>query len=239
MENANIFNAWKDAIESLDIINEIDCLRCITVNISNVCNSNKCPFCPHHYGWKSSDPKFMSIDTMKAVVDRLNEFKYSGYVVILGKGEPTLNQNLHFLLEHLDRKDKTILISNGELGNSDFWDKLSDMCSLKISIHDDSLNDKIRSKISKNVIFRNHSIKTPELTITNRGGILHQPEVIRRNCCNYPFYHVAIETSGAYLPCNQNWVREICTKYSVFNMSISDYFIHELEKLRHDLVCDR
>ena len=36
----------------------------------------------------------MDMDIFKTIVNRINEINYSGYVVLFGKGEPFLNDNL-------------------------------------------------------------------------------------------------------------------------------------------------
>ena len=59
-----------------------------------MCNYNLCPFCPHSNGWEPTSNDLMDMDIFKTIVNRINEIKYSGYVVLFGKGEPFLNDNL-------------------------------------------------------------------------------------------------------------------------------------------------
>ena len=69
MENQIQFETWKNQVEDITPQEQIDCLRIIELNISNICNL-KCPFCPQSKDWNPSRD-FMSLDTVIEISKQL------------------------------------------------------------------------------------------------------------------------------------------------------------------------
>ena len=241
-ENKQIFDAWKYTIEDVEPIHQLDCLRAITIDIANICNMH-CPFCPIGNGWKSKYPNFISLQTIQLLKKQLDEIKYKNNIVLAGKGEPTLHPKFIEILRLLSNY-KLILITNGSIKDNEYWKIVSSYCNcIKVSCHEwEKLNDyKFRFSNIKNVIFRNHDVKTPELTITNRGGVLqHFSNIALDTCCNYPFYHLTIQTDGTYEYCNQNWNEDaVHTMKQLADVNIADYFCNYMDEIRKNLAENR
>ena len=234
MESKDTLNLWKKCIEDCEPKTKLDCLRCISIVISNVCNYKLCPFCPHSNNWKPTSRDFMDIDTFKVISKRINEINYSGYVVLFGKGEPFLNKNLLQMLQMLTTT-KNIVITNGQLGSREYLEQISKYATIKVSVHDNENLKQYEKRFNGlNVIFRNHDIKNPQISINSRCGMAYDSEC-NKSPCSYPFYQFHIETDGTYSPCGHNW-NIIKERYNVKNTSIEEYFTNFLEKYRLKLV---
>ena len=133
MENQKLFNTWKAQVEEIDPTCQLDCLRIIEVNLSNVCNF-KCPFCPQSKDWPIKDPKFMSLDTAKEIAKQLKSFNFQGYICTAGFGEPALNPQFMEILEAF-KGFNIVIVSNGALRSSKDWEHLSSFAQIKISVH--------------------------------------------------------------------------------------------------------
>lgn len=234
MENQKLFNTWKAQVEEIDPTCQLDCLRIIEVNLSNVCNF-KCPFCPQSKDWPIKDPKFMSLDTAKEISKQLKSFDFQGYICTAGFGEPALNPQFMEILEAF-KGFNIVIVSNGALRSSKDWEHLSSFAQIKISVH---YWDKLRWYQEKfehtNAWFRNHDIINPEMNIYNRAGALGDVEPIY-NVCNYPFYKIFIDTDGTYLRCEADWSRNSARDLTIFNTSISKYFTETLEEDRAKMI---
>jgi len=133
MENKIIFDKWKADIESIDISNKIDCLRIVELNVSNVCNL-KCPFCPHSQNFNATR-QFMDMNTVNVVANQLKTIGYDGYICVAGHGEPTLHPEILEILEILF-PIKTVLVTNGTMFDNAVWKRISELCQIKVSVHD-------------------------------------------------------------------------------------------------------
>ena len=164
------------------------------------------------------------------IVNRRNEINYSGYVVLFGKGEPFLNDNLLKMLYMLPNT-KNIVITKGQLGSREYLEQISKYATIKVSVHDiENINEYKKRFNGLDVIFRNHDIKNPQISINSRCGTAYDSECNSFQC-SYPFYQFHIETDGTYSPCGHNW-NELNEKYNVKDISIERYFIDILEKYR-------
>lgn len=170
------------------------------------------------------------MDIFKTIVNRINEINYSGYVVLCGKGEPFLNDNLLKMLQMLPNT-KNIVITNGQLGSREYLEQISKYATIKVSVHDIENIDEYKKRFNGlDVIFRNHDIKNPQISINSRCGTVYDSECNSFQC-SYPFYQFHIETDGTYSPCGHNW-NILNEKYNVKDISIERYFIDILEKYR-------
>lgn len=235
MESVTIFDNWKKQIEVVNPTCELDCLRSIEINISNVCNL-KCPFCPHSLSSFKQEKSMMSVETAELLASQLHDINYNGYICIAGFGEPTLNSSAIDIITTL--KDfKLVLVSNGiPLSKSDF-EKISTMCKLKISVHHWDMMPMFKEKFENtNAIFRNHDMQNPEMNMYNRNGIFKKLNNYN-GICYYPYYEIMIDYDGCYLQCNADWERKSKTKASLYNTHIKDWFIGN--PLKTDMVKGR
>lgn len=161
--------------------------------------------------------------------------------MVCGKGEPMLNPDIERIIEILSNGNSVSMITNGMDKDKDRWRRICGMCScVLVSCHkiDDMCEYNDRFLGMENVIIRNHDGKNPNMRITNRGGFFDFGKT-ETGVCSYPFYHLDIEPDGTYRPCGQNWVSDYTTKPgftpNLFNTSIQDYFLNEMEPIRKSL----
>ena len=229
MENQIQFETWKNQVEDITPQEQIDCLRIIELNISNICNL-KCPFCPQSKDWNPSRD-FMSLDTVIEISKQLKDFNYQGYICIAGFGEPSMNKNLLNILKVL--KDfHLVLVTNGSL-NKEELEEISSLAQIKVSVHNIKQIDFFKEKFKNtNAWFRNHDIVNPEMNIYNRGGYLWKPKERIIRPCNFPFYKLFIDVDGYYLRCEADWSHRSKKINNIFNTPIKKFFVEELEEDR-------
>lgn len=228
MESAKIFNKWKELIEDFEITNELDCLRSIEINISNICNL-KCPFCPHSLTSFQQEKTMMSLDTAKLLAEQLKSFNYKGFICLAGFGEPTLNPQVKEIIKAL--KDfKVVLVTNGIPLSKEDFEELDKYCQLKISVHHWDCLPLFKEKFKNTkAIFRNHDMINPEMNKYNRNGIFEKLNNYK-GLCYYTYYEVMIDYDGCYLQCNADWNRKSKTKASLYNTHIKDWFVNNQMK---------
>ena len=94
---------------------------------------------------------------------------------------------------------------------------------------------------------RNHNPydKDNTLIFNNRNGALYDYNEIynTKNCnpnfdklCYYPFYEIMIDSDGKYRFCAHDWNRKIDFLKDVFNCSIEDFFINDMDIIRRNIV---
>ena len=94
---------------------------------------------------------------------------------------------------------------------------------------------------------RNHNPydKDNTLIFNNRNGALYDYNEIcnTKNCnpnfdklCYYPFYEIMIDSDGKYRFCAHDWNRKIDFLKDVFNCSIEDFFINDMDMIRRNIV---
>lgn len=230
-ENMEQFNTWKEQVEDIEIKEDIDCLRIIELNLSNICNL-RCPFCPQSKGWKNNNTDFMSIETAQLISDQLKSFNFQGYICTAGFGEPSLNPKWKEILR-LFSNFKMVVVSNGQAPQED-WEELTKIAQIKISVHDWNNIDKYKDKFKNtNAWFRNHDIVNPKMNIYNRGGLLWKPTERTTRICNLPFYKIFIDSDGSYLSCEADWNRKSASEgYNIRNIPIRTYFTDTLKARR-------
>lgn len=235
MENQEQFNEWKFLVEDIEPKNQLDCLRIIELNLSNVCNF-RCPFCPHSKGWTVKEPQYMSVETAALVARQLHDINYKGYICTAGFGEPAMNAFWEEIL-NLFRDFKIVVVSNGSIRKEESWERISKFAQLKISVHYWDQIDWYRERFKNtNAIFRNHDVINPQMNIYNRGGMLWEPKDPTTRMCNLPFYKVFIDTDGTYLTCEADWNHKSITKYyNIKNSKIDEYFVNYLEPVREKM----
>lgn len=230
MENQELFDIWKQQVEEIEPKTQLDCLRIIELNLSNVCNL-KCPFCPQSLDWKKKDPRFMDIRVAKEIAKQLKEIDFKGYICTAGFGEPALNPDFEEIINCF-KGFNIVLVSNGLYGAPEMWERLSKFSQIKISVHYwDELywyKDKFKNT---NAWFRNHDIVSPQMNIYNRAGALGKGEKVFRPC-HLPYYKIFIDTDGTYLRCEADWSRKSNRGHNIFNVSIENYFAKHLEQDR-------
>lgn len=232
-ENSVIFSDWKKSVENVNILSKVDCLRIVEVNISNVCNM-KCPFCPQSIKMQYA-LDYADVHMIKCFANQLHDMHYAGYICIAGHGEPTLHPKFIEILNVL--KDfNVVLVTNGSQFSNQTWKNISQLCQIKVSIHDWANRQTYFDRFSgSNAVFRNHDMHNPQMNIYNRAGCMHKIEnnndlALRR--CNYPFYKTMIDVDGSYLICEADWTTHSKTSINVFNTCIADYFCNDLSKYR-------
>ena len=234
MENQQLFNTWKAQVEDITPSCQLDCLRIIEINLSNICNF-KCPFCPQSLNWKIKEPKFMTIEIAEEIAKQLKDINFKGYICTAGFGEPALNPQFIKILE-LFKGFEIVIVSNGFPRPSTEWEELSKFAQIKISVHywDQLAWYKEKFK-NTNAWFRNHDIKNPEMNLYNRAGALGTVNP-KLDICNYPFYKIFIDTDGTYLRCEADWARKSSRNYTIYNTSIDKYFTEVLEEDRYRML---
>lgn len=229
MESEKIFNNLKEQVESINPTCELDCLREIEINISNVCNL-KCPFCPHSLPTFKYESNMMSVETAELLAKQLSDINYKGSICIAGYGEPTLNPNIYEIINIL--KDFNVsLITNGVPLRKDEIEKIGKMCLIKVSVHHWDMLPMFKEKFENtNVIYRNHDMQHPEMNVYNRNGMFEKLNNYG-GACYYPYYQVMIDYDGCYLQCNADWQRKSKTEASLYNTHIRDWFVgNQLKK---------
>lgn len=231
-ENVSIFNDWKQRIENVLIQSPIDCLRIVEVNISNICNL-RCPFCPQsinpHY-----EVDYADISMLQLLADHLHSINYAGYICVAGHGEPTLHPQFLRIL-HMLHDFNVVVVTNGTQFSNQTWSDISQLCQIKVSIHDWANRRNYFEKFAgTNAIFRNHDMLNPQMNIYNRAGqmadIKNHNDIFRR--CNYPFYKIMVDVDGTYLICEADWLSNSKTYSNVANTSVHDYFCNNLSNVR-------
>ena len=234
MENQEQFDTWKNQVEDVELKNQIDCLRIIELNLSNVCNL-KCPFCPQSKGWKG-EPKYMSLETANTIANQLHKIDYKGYICTAGFGEPLMNPYAESILNIL-RDFNLVVVSNGILNKPELWERLSKFAQIKISVHHWDQIDWYKDKFKNtNAWFRNHDIVNPQMNLYNRGGYLWEPKEKTTRMCNFPFYKLFIDVDGSYLQCEADWAHKSKNQYNIYNTSIEEYFVDIMELDRQMMI---
>lgn len=234
-DQAHIDNVRR-RVEQCSISEPFDCLRQITVDVSNVCFEG-CPFCPQAFGWKSRCGDFMDVNTAKRLVERVVESGFHNRIMICGKGEPMLNPDILQLVDIFSEGYETSIITNGMDVGHDVWSHVCERCvEVLVSCHEwDKLDEyKRRFEGFDNVVFRNHDKTNPSLIITNRGGFFGERKYVD-SVCTYPFYHMDVEPNGTYRFCQQNWTKYPERPRTVFDTSIREFFLDCMEPLRRDM----
>lgn len=230
-ENLEQFNTWKNQVEDIDIKEDIDCLRIIELNLSNVCNL-RCPFCPQSRGWKNNTLNFMSLETAKIISEQLNDINFKGYICTAGFGEPSLNPQWKEILNMFSNFN-IVVVSNGQAPKED-WEDITKIAQIKISVHDWENIEKYKEKFKNtNAWFRNHDAINPKMNIYNRGGYLWEPKERTERICNLPFYKIFIDSDGSYLSCEADWQRKSGnSSFNVKSITIKEFFINNLRDTR-------
>ena len=232
MENQQQFKSWKETVEDCNIEQQIDCLRILELNISNICNL-KCCYCPQAYGYQiPHKANFMDIKIVNEICKQLKSFNFNGYICIAGHGEPTLHKDIIAILQKLSCFN-VVLVTNGLVLDKSTYEYISKLCQIKVSVHDWSRKIEFDEKFKNtNAWLRNHDVKNPQMYLYNRAGFLNVPEQKITNICHYPFYKVMIDTDGTYAICEADWKRKSNTDYTLFDCDIKDYFENKLNESR-------
>lgn len=234
-EDPKVFNNWKQNVEDISIITQLDCLRIIELNISNKCNL-RCPFCPQSKQYEY-DIEYMNLDIIDEIAKQLFDIEYNGYICIAGHGEPTLHREIKKIIEKLS-SFKVILVTNGTFLCREDFQILSNFCTLKVSIHDWKNLRKYEEKFNGiNAIFRNHDMLNPQMNLYNRGGYLNTN--IKSGKCNYPFYKIMIDVDGTYRICEADWKNISRTIFSIYDIKIKDYFVQYLNVYRQKMLLSK
>lgn len=237
MENQQQFNTWKSLVEDIEIKTQLDCLRIIELNISNVCNL-KCSFCPQSHGWKTNKEMFMGLHTVKEICKQLNEIDYKGFVCIAGWGEPSTNPNFYEIVDILKSFNPQI-VTNGKLLDKDVWEKITKIAQIKVSVHDWSNIQWFKSKFQNtNAWYRNHDVNNPQMNLYNRGGYLNKPIERIYKECYLPFYKIAIDVDGKYIQCEADWECKSETENSIWNTHIENYFVNKCDIVREKMLSE-
>ena len=216
------FEEKKKKIETVTIKKAIDCLRVVTLNISEKCQL-KCPSCPRSYGYPNQD-LYMDVNTAYKIKQHLDKINFTGIVSISGMGEPCLSPLIYDIVA-MFHPYKVQLITNG-LADVNYR-LLSNYADIIVSVHNTGYSNILEQKFRDvAVIFRNHDTYSNqcELIPTNRGGWLFN-ENKKDRVCYFPFYKVCIDYDGSYLLCPDDW-RRISKKpdIDVFHMDLKTYF---------------
>lgn len=231
MENNDIFGKWKQQLECIEPIKQIDCLRIIELNICSLCNL-ECSFCPYSLKLAQSGKPYMSIDIVHELASQLSRISYSGYICIAGHGEPAMHPALENIVEML-KNFKVVLVTNGTLLSKAQIARLSPICQIKVSVHDWSKIDAFKEKFKEsNAIFRNHDPRNPQMNLYNRGGCLSKPQSKLETMCYYPFYKLMVDIDGHYMQCEADWAKKSKTPFSLFETPIDEYFCLNASKGR-------
>lgn len=226
----------KEIIEDGEIQQEIDCLKTISISITNDCN-RKCPYCPHahpEYDKLDFSYGYMETPTMVKIAERLKELPVHPRITISGNGEPMLHEHIiHFVHMLNDIGYVPTIITNGTIPASkwkfdDGWAK----ANIVVSVHDMKELNQLKERWPA-ATFRNHDISHPdcELHATNRRGMAGPIKQISKTC-TCPFYKMAIDIHGGYRFCAEDFDPRNFNDLglNIWEMSIKDYFTKAIEK---------
>lgn len=223
------FNRTKNDVELFVPNKEIDCLRAVSLNISEACQLT-CSYCPHGNSYENNT--FMSMDVVHQTIERLDQIGFAGTVSISGMGEPSLHPEAVWICEEIGRRFKLKFLTNG-LAPIDY-EAISRYAKIMVSIHHIEQEGAIRKHFRDiDVIYRNHDISSSqcELKQTNRAGSLEGAP--GSGICNYPFYKTMVDYDGSYLLCCDDWNRASKDPMAnVFDMSLEEYFCEYLRKTK-------
>ena len=226
----NAFEEKKKEIETVKIEKELDCLRVVTLNISEKCQL-KCPSCPRSQGYPNRD-LFMNMNTASKIKQLLDKIGFNGIVSISGLGEPCLNPLIYNLVS-VFFPHKVQVVTNGLAGIN--YKLLSNYADIVVSVHNINHLNLLEEKFKDvAVTYKNHDRNSDscELIPTNRGGWLSE-ENNKDRVCFFPLYKICIDYDGSYLWCPDDW-RRVSKKPSIdiFHMDIATYFC---EYIKDDL----
>lgn len=240
------YNRTKSRVDSTKIRTYKDCIKTITLNVSEECQLN-CSFCPRGHGYQST-LNFMDRLTAFRIKKSLDDIDYDKVVSISGMGEPFLNYHLKEILEILLMKKPKYRIQVLSNGMTKPDQNILDIYNMDIdiifSIHQQFLEklppavDGIQYETCRaKFFFRAHNKDSKDFKITNRAGYIDNSTC--KNKCYYPFYKIFIDYDGSYLLCQDDWHRRsFNTGKNIGNISILEYFIEDkfLNKIRSDMI---
>jgi|TARA_B100000315_G_C14522609_1_gene562303 radical SAM protein with 4Fe4S-binding SPASM domain len=245
----NRFSPWRsEDTDSIYLNQPFSIPKVIELNTGPTCN-RKCSFCPRADGW-SEPGDYFEIELANKIAKELSEINFDGLVQFTGYGEPLQHPKIFDLIEVFSRKKIQVeLTTNGDFLKRDVAHKLfnSGLAFLRVSLYDRPQQVEKFKKILAGISFE--QIKLIERwdsdlfdTKTNRAGYFHGPngDSIQTNRpCNYPFYHMLINHTGAVYLCPQDW----SLKYSLGNVKessiINIWMSEEYQNYRATLATNR
>lgn len=239
LANDDVRQEIYDNVENNSFITEMDSLRTIVLNISEVCQLH-CDICPHGHGYLPyNNMHYMDLKVIYALKHHLDKIHYKGIISISGMGEPFLHKDIIKITQILNNYHIKIL-TNGLIKRPDY-NMLPNNCKIYVSVHDMSKLKQIRKNlkgINIPIKYRNHDIahNNCQLILTNRGGCLKSQHFNNKQCCYFPFYKMMIDVDGSYLLCADDWLRYSKNALNVFNTSIADYFTKHLRYYKTTLI---
>lgn len=212
----------------------------VILNIADICN-RRCSFCPRSNGYYSPhDNPFMMPSVIKKVCEDLTS-EYTGLFSISGFGEPTMHLCLREMI--CICQQMCPLASVRVITNGDFIEQLKGIDGIRIdlSMYEhlsierlEKLRDMFGDMLHVKDIF-NSSIQC----FNNRAGnAAFDADLakVQHNCCNIPFYKIAVDVNGDVYQCCSDWKRE-CIMGNVMQESILNIWHNDkYEKLRKSLV---
>lgn len=204
----------------------------IELNITELCDM-KCEFCPRSEGYPNSNLN-MSVETIDAVTNSIDQLDQQVLIHISGRGEPTLHPRFDEILNKLSNY-KVKLSTNGNRVDR-YINQINQLHKVDYSIYDESkLTPKqALEKYSFHVVDKRTSSSG---SYNNRAGSVTKP-ITQNNphhpklglFCEKPFYVVYINYNGDYNLCCNEWFNPTVMG-NIHNQSIST-FLSSNEKLK-------
>lgn len=215
----------------------------VILNISDVCNRS-CNYCPRHYSYKSPHKYvFMDFDVLSKICSDLGH-SYAGMFSFSGFGEPTLHPYIEKMLNICINKcpDATILI----ITNGDYIDSISNICKnvnviVEISMHEKFSVQKMshmRNVIKCDLLFKDNYTNT--CAFNNRAGNVplfnENMHAVCTNCCNIPFYKMAVDVNGDVYQCCSDWTRSVIFGNVMTDNIYDIWTCSKLNQIRRNLI---
>ena len=228
-------------------------LATIELNITELCNRT-CSFCPR------ADPeiypnekKFMSLDTVRLLVEQLNNTDWYGDIHITGFGEPHTHPQLREIISILNQANVYIEVTtNGDRLIDTHIDYAVSMFKAgldKLTVDcydgDQQYNDRQEKMLSEfqdiyEWRLRNHyddgnaQDLITEYGFNNRGGLMGGSGV--QNKCYLPFYKTLIDWNGNIVMCCNDWHRQAGSMGNILTEGfVNCWNSDKLTSIRHGL----
>ena len=239
---------------SEDIIHRGDFIEKVSVielNPTELCNL-KCNFCPRSTFYPNQN-LHMSLETGEEIYSQMMDIKFTGWVSITGRGEPTLHPQFDKLSEIFQREEKTWKVKATTNGKNlkKWWDAMMKYDFITYSLYKETKQEyeKIKRKYSR---YREEHTGTPPIDIkhrpydmdwtergnfTNRAGALEGAHVTRNTKCDVAFIKLFIDYDGTYRLCCEDWKDKISLG-TIYDQNIGDYIEHnkKLKKIQRQLI---
>ena len=215
----------------------------IEINPTELCNL-RCTFCPRSTFYPNQN-LHMSLDTAEEIYKQLMDIRYTGYVSITGRGEPTLHPQFDKLSEIFLRPERSWKVKCATNGKrlKKWFSTIEKYDLITYSLYEETYSQAqkiIKKYKGHRVIDVKYRPDTDENgniipwmekgNFTNRAGSLEGTRGYIDKRCDVAFVKLFIDYDGIYRLCCEDWKEKIALG-TIFEEHIGDY-IETNEKLK-------